>query len=80
MFASQKDRTLTEMVPELICAPDFFGPGEIWSRRNLVPRNLDTDKFWPRMKIIFRAQICREPNFMGTKKVRDPSEIGDHLS
>jgi hypothetical protein len=26
------------MVPNLICAPDFFGPQEIWAQRNLNPK------------------------------------------
>jgi hypothetical protein len=29
-------RAITEMVPDLIWAPDFFGPREISSPRNLV--------------------------------------------
>ena len=29
---------ITEMAPDLIWAPDFFGPQEIWSPRNLVPK------------------------------------------
>ena len=28
----------------------------------------------------FWAQISRGPNFLGTKKVRGPNEIGDHFS
>ena len=36
---------ITEMVPDLIWAPDFFGPQEIWALRNLGPKN-----FGPRMK------------------------------
>ena len=39
---------VTELVPELIWAPDFFGPQEIWSPRNLVPRNLVPMKFGAR--------------------------------
>ena len=31
-------KAITEMVPHLIWAPDFFGPQEIWSLRNLVPK------------------------------------------
>ena len=34
------EKGCTEMVPNLIWAPDFFGPQEIWS-----PRNLDPKKF-----------------------------------
>ena len=76
-------------------APDFFDPQEIWSPRNVVPRNLGTEKFGPRMKIIvwhfhtgtkfLWAQISQGPNLSGTKfhgmkKVRDPREIGDHFN
>ena len=38
---------VTEMVSEHNWAPDFFGSQEVWS-----PRNLDPEKFSPRMKII----------------------------
>ena len=31
-------RAITELVPELIWAPEFFGPQEIWSPSNLGPR------------------------------------------
>jgi hypothetical protein len=79
------------MVPDLIWAPDFFGPQEIWALRNLGP-----EKVGPCMKIIiwhFHArtkyfsrtnflwdQISRGPNFSGTKKAMGPNEIGDHFS
>ena len=33
---------VTEMVPNLIWAPDFFGPQEVWA-----PRNMDPKKFGP---------------------------------
>ena len=67
------------MVPNLIWAPDFFGPREIWA-----PRNLDPEKFSPRMKIIIchfhtgtnilGAQISQGPNFLG------PKFLGDQIS
>ena len=38
-------RAITEMVPDLIWAPDFFGPREISSPRNLG--TLDSAKFGP---------------------------------
>ena len=28
-------QAVTEMVPNLIWSPDFFGPQEVWSRRNM---------------------------------------------
>ena len=40
-------RAITEMVPNLILAPDFFGPLEIWALRKLGP-----EKFGPSKKII----------------------------
>ena len=39
---NSKKGYITEMVPELIWAPEFFGPWEIWFLGNLVP-----DKFSP---------------------------------
>jgi len=35
------------MVPNLIWAPEFFGPQEIWAPRNLGPKKIE-----PLMKII----------------------------
>ena len=56
------------MVPDLIWAPDIFGPREIWSPRNLVP-----EKFGPCMKKpcddfhagtkFLEAHIFRGPNY-----------------
>ena len=67
---------VTEMVSDHIWAPDFFGSQEVWS-----PRNLDPEKFSPRMKIItwhfhaganiLGAQIFWEPYFWGTKFLGD---------
>jgi hypothetical protein len=41
-----KDLAVTEIVLNHIWAPDFFGPQEIWSPRNMVPRNLGPALFW----------------------------------
>ena len=63
---------VTELVPELIWAPELFGPQEIWSLRNLDP-----EKFWPLMKKpcdgfhagtkFIGAHISWGPNFLGPK-------------
>ena len=37
---------ITEMVPDVIWAPDFFGPREIWSPRNLVPEKFGPQEIW----------------------------------
>ena len=79
------------MVPDLIWAPDFFGPKEIWSREIWSPRNLVPKKFGPQeIKMPYNdfhagskllgEQISPGPNFLGTKKVTGPNEIGDHFS
>ena len=47
---------ITEMVPDLILGPDFFGPQEIWSPRISGPA-------WNLHVMIF----MRGPNFLGTK-------------
>ena len=67
---------VTEMVPDLILAPDFFGPGEIWS-----PRNLGNEKFGPReiwalhenhyIAFSCRNQLLWGPKFLGTKFLGD---------
>ena len=59
---------ITEMVPDLVWAPDFFGPQEIWSQINFGPKNVGTF-----MKMVYNdfhagtkflgAQISRGPNF-----------------
>ena len=63
------------MVPDLIWAPDFFGPREIWSSRNWGPK-----KFGPSMKM-------RHNDFHAvTKFLGDQiscgllNEIGDHFN
>ena len=37
----------TEMVPDLIWVPEFFGPQVIWSPRTLVPKKFGPEKFGP---------------------------------
>ena len=71
------------MVPDLIWAPDFFGPQAIWSPSNLVPEKFGPLEIWsPRnlglcMKMPYNDfnaktkflgdQIFRTPNFSETK-------------
>ena len=62
------------MVPNLIWAPDFFGPREIWSPRSLVPK-----KFGPRMKIITWLFLAG-PKLLWAQISQGPNEIGDHFS
>ena len=67
---------IPKMIPNLIWAPDFFGPQELWSLANLVPK-----KFGLPMKIIIwhfyvgtkslGAPIFRGSNFLGTKFLKD---------
>ena len=71
------------MVSDLIWAPDFFGPQEIWSLRNLVPK-----KFDPRVKFItwlFHAgpKLLRDQiscllglKFLGDQKIQGPKYSG----
>ena len=68
-----------EMVPDLIWAPDFFGPQEIWSLRNLGPTKVGScmkmlyNDFHARINFL-GAQTSRGPNFLG------PKFIGDQIS
>ena len=72
---------VTETVPDLIWAPDFFGPQEIWTPRNLGPKNvgpcmkLPYDDFHAGTKFL-EAQMSRGPNFLGTKKLRAQMRSG----
>ena len=54
-----------EMVPDLISAPDFFGPKEIWALRNLVHA-------WNSLYGIF----LQGPTFLGTKFFGDQKRQG----
>ena len=37
---------VTEMVPDLIWAPDFFCPHKIWALRNLVAKKFGPREIW----------------------------------
>ena len=50
---------VTEVVPNLIWGPDFFGPQEIWASTNLDPK-----KFGPRMKKPC-DDFCARTKFLG---------------
>ena len=39
-------KAVTELVPEPIWSPEFFGPQEIWSPRNLVPEKFGPREIW----------------------------------
>ena len=69
------------MVPDLIWAPDFFGPREIWPWRNLVTKKFVWQESWSLHEKMpynefhagtkfLEAQIHRGQNFLGSKKVR----------
>ena len=69
------------MVPNLIWAPDFFGPQEIWSPRNLVPKKFGPQEIQSPLENHYMAFSCRDqhswgPNFSRTKNFRGPNEIG----
>ena len=68
-FEVLQNWAVTEIVPYLIWAPDFFGPQEIWALH---------EKHY--IAFSCRDQISWSPNFSVTKKVMVPNEIGDHFS
>ena len=41
------------MVLDLIWAPDFFGPQEIWSPRNLVSKKFSPQEIWAPQELVF---------------------------
>ena len=45
----------TEMVLVLIWAPDFFGPQEIWSLRNLVPKKFGPQEIWSLRNLVTKS-------------------------
>ena len=61
----------TEMAPDLIWAPYFFWPQEIWASKKLVP-----DKYGLQEILTPRNLF---PKFLGDQN-KGPNEIGDHLS
>ena len=85
LFWSPRNLVPQKFGTQKILGPTKFGPREIWSPGNLVAA-------WKSLYGIFmqgpsflepkfvRDQISWGPNFLGTKKVRGPNEIGDHFS
>ena len=68
---------VAEMAPDLIWAPHFFWPQEIWASKNLVPDKYGLQEIWtPRNLLpsekVLRNQISWSPYFSGL------NEIGDH--
>ena len=61
---------ITEMVPDLIWASDFFGAREIWSLRYLVP-----EIFGPPMKIII-WHFHAGPKLLGAQISQGPIKSG----
>ena len=61
------------MVPNLIWAPDFFGPREIWAPRNSGPKNVG-----PCMKMPY-IDFHAGTNFLGTHISRGPKKSGAQM-
>ena len=78
------------MVPNLISAPHFFGPLEIWTPRSLVLEKYDPQEIWfqyENHQIAFScgskllgAQKSQGPNFLGTKFFREQISWGPKKS
>ena len=77
------------MVPDLIWAPDFFGPQEIWAPWNLGPVKFGPREIWSLHENYYIAFSCRNqltkflgdqiswgPNFSGTKFLGDQKSQG----
>ena len=65
---------ITEMVPIIIWAPDFFGPKGFLSPRIWSPH--DYNHMQDHMAFSCWAQTCRGPIFWGTKKSRAQMRFG----
>ena len=76
---------VTEMVPDLILAPDFFGPREIWSPRNLVLKKFGPHEVWASTNLVpaYKCRIMiflRGPNFIRIKFLGTQISWGQNLS
>jgi hypothetical protein len=49
---NSKKGYITEMVPELIWALDFFGSQDIWFPRNLVPKKFGPQEIWSPINLV----------------------------
>ena len=62
---------VTEMVPDLIWVPYFFGSRQILAPRNLVPKKFDFHEIWSPEEVT---------KFLGDPKIsKDPNKIADHF-
>ena len=72
------------MVPDFIWAPDFLGPREIRSPRNLGPTKVGScmkmlcNDFHAGIKFLW-AQTFQGPNFSGTKFLGGPKKTGAQM-
>ena len=79
MFISgcvSKPEAITGMVPNLIWAPDFFGPQEIWPQRNLGPKKFGGPCMKMHMMIFMLRPNISGTKFLGTKIARGPNFLG----
>ena len=72
------------MVPNLIWAPDFFGPQEIWAPRTLVPKKYRPRENWSLNENHHLAFSCWGTNFWGPKILGaqiswSPKKSGDQM-
>ena len=58
---------VTELVPELIWAPEFFGPQEIWSPSNLGPRKFGPWEIW--------SPEIWSPHLFGPREIWSPKNL-----
>ena len=65
---------VTEIVPDLILAPVFFGPQEIWSPRNMGPK-----KVGPRMKTITQLFHAAAPKLLGAQMRSGTISVIEHI-
>ena len=61
------------MVPDLIWAPDFFGPQEIWFARNLVSEKIWPKEIWYLHENVIQYFLC------GDQISQGPNQIKDHF-
>ena len=72
------------MVSDLIWAPDFFGPWEIWSLRNLGPKKFFPQEIWA-LRSLGAARkshvmiFMRGPNFLGPIFLGDQTSCGPNF-
>ena len=62
-----EQEAVTELVPKPIWSPEFFGLQEIWSPRNLGPRNLVPTPFWSLRNLV--------PEKFGPREIWSPGNL-----